>query len=192
MSPFSHATSRWLPQAITRRGFHATMALSGALACLLAIGAGAPAQAQQRVVDTYGDWQYVCDTPPGAPSEDCYLIQSVVDGERPNVGLSVIVLNPADGENLILRVIAPLGVLLPTGLGLYVDDTNIGSTPFVRCTEEYGCVTDVILDQSLLDLMKNGELATFSIYQTPELGIGLPITLEGFAEGIEAVQKGES
>ena len=162
-------------------------AFLGALALIFAASAHMPSHAQQKVQSSYGDWQYVCDTPPGAPAEDCYLIQSVVDGERPNVGLSVIVFAPADGQNMILRVIAPLGVLLPTGLGLYVDETNIGSTPFVRCTEEYGCVTDVILDENLLNLMKNGQLATFSIYQTPELGIGLPITLGQFSEGIERV-----
>jgi invasion protein IalB len=165
-----------------------SLMIMGALGLALLLAAPQASHAQQKVQGSYGDWQYVCDIPPGSPSEDCYLIQSVVDGERPNVGLSVIVFNPADGQNMILRVIAPLGVLLPTGLGLYVDETNIGSTPFVRCTEEYGCVTDVILDESLLNLMKNGKLATFSIYQTPELGIGLPITLNAFSEGIARVQ----
>lgn len=164
------------------------LSFSLALALGIVLQFASPTEAQQRVQGSFGDWQFVCDTPPGSPAEDCYLIQSVVDGERPNVGLSVIVLKTADDANLILRVVAPLGVLLPTGLGLYVDDTNIGSTPFVRCTEEYGCVTEVILDSNLLDLMRRGNMATFSLYQTPELGIGLPITLREFAQGVDAVQ----
>ena len=52
------------------------------------------------------------------PSEHCAIIQSVVDEDRPNITLVVIALKTADRKSRLLRVIAPLGVLLPTGLGL--------------------------------------------------------------------------
>jgi len=70
-----------------------------------------------------------CDTPAGATYEQCALIQNVTAQDQPNVGLSVIVLKTADQQARLLRVLAPLGVLLPNGLGLKIDGANQGASP---------------------------------------------------------------
>ncbi|PTW62267.1 invasion protein IalB [Breoghania corrubedonensis] len=167
------------------------MARAG-LACLLVAGAmieglSAPAMAQGAVKEVHGDWQIRCDTPPGAKSEQCALIQNVTAEDRENVGLSVIVLKTADKEAKILRVLAPLGVLLPFGLGLKVDGEDIGRAGFVRCLPN-GCIAEVILQDELLKKMRTGKLATFIIFQTPEEGIGIPISLNGFTQGYDALK----
>ena len=58
--------------------------------------AASPAAAQGVVRSVHGDWQIRCDTPAGAQTEQCALIQSVTAEDRPNVGLTVIVLKTAD------------------------------------------------------------------------------------------------
>ena len=63
----------------------------------------------------FGDWQMRCETPAGAKNEQCALVQNVAAEDRPNVTLLVIVLKTADGKSRLLRVVAPLGVLLPAG-----------------------------------------------------------------------------
>jgi invasion protein IalB len=147
----------------------------------------APAAAQGTVRATHGDWQIRCDTPPGAQREQCALIQSVTAEDRPNVGLSVIVLKTADGKSRLLRVLAPLGVLLPAGLGLRIDDAEVGRAGFVRCLPN-GCVAEVVLDDALIDKLGAGKSATFIIFQTPEEGIGIPVSLKGFKPGFEALK----
>src|SRR5262245_9750658 len=102
-------------------------------AVTLASLSSAPATAQGTVKSVHGDWQIRCDTPPGAQGEQCALIQSVTAEDRPNVGLSVIFLKTADQKTRLLRVLAPLGVLLPSGLGLKIDQADIGRAGFVRC-----------------------------------------------------------
>jgi invasion protein IalB len=158
-----------------------------AMAALFVTGMIAPAGAQGAVRAAHGDWQIRCDTPPGAKNEQCALIQNVTAEDRENVGLSVIVLKTADKEAKILRVLAPLGVLLPFGLGLKVDGADIGRAGFVRCLPN-GCIAEVILQDELLDKMRTGKLATFIIFQTPEEGIGIPISLNGFPAGYDALQ----
>ncbi len=145
-----------------------------------------PALAQGEVRANHGDWQMRCDTPPGAASEQCALIQNVTAADRENVGLSVIILRTADKQARILRVLAPLGVLLPSGLGLKVDGADIGRAGFVRCLPN-GCIAEVILEDELLTKLKTGAQATFIIFQTPEEGIGIPISLSGFAGGFDAL-----
>ena len=106
--------------------------------------------------------------------------------DRPNVNLVVIMLKTADGKSRLLRIIAPLGILLPNGLGLKIDQADIGRAGFVRCLPT-GCVADVIMDEKLLEQMKGGKTATFIIYQTPEEGIGIPMALTGFSQGFDAL-----
>jgi invasion protein IalB len=155
------------------------------LVCLPVILAAAgilrPAVAQGIVKAKHGDWQVRCETPPGASKQLCALVQSIAAEDRPNIGLVVIILKTADGKNRLLRVIAPLGVLLPSGLGLKIDDTDIGHAGFVRC-QPSGCIAEVVMEDKLIDQLKNGKNAVFIIFQTPEEGIGIPLALSGFKE----------
>jgi invasion protein IalB len=56
----------------------------------------------------------------------------------------------------------------------------------VRCLTT-GCVAEVVMEEKLIDQMKNGKSATFIIFQTPEEGIGIPLSLVGFKDGFEAL-----
>jgi len=157
-----------------------------AAAASLAFVVPALAQDQSAVRSTHGAWAVICDTPPGASSEQCVMMQNVVADDRPEIGLSVVVLRTADRTAEILRVLAPLGVLLPNGLGLNIDGQDIGRAYFVRCFDD-GCYAEVILEEPLLGNLRDGDLATFIVFQTPEEGIGIPVELEGFAEGFSAL-----
>lgn len=147
------------------------------------------AKAQGEVKETHGEWEIRCETPTGAKAEQCALIQFVVADDRPNVGLTVIVLKTADKKARVLRVLAPLGVLLPSGLGLRIDSANLGNAAFVRCVADGGCVAEIVMDDKLVNSFKKGNVATFVIFQTPEEGIGIPIELKGFTAGFNALDK---
>ena len=142
--------------------------------------------ANGTVKSVHGAWSIICDTPPGAKTEQCAMMQNVVASDRPEIGLSVVVLKTADHKAQILRVLAPLGVLLPNGLGLNVDGKDIGRAYFVRCFQD-GCYAEVILEQKLIDTLSHGKSATFIVFQTPEQGIGIPVDLNGFADGFAAL-----
>ncbi len=162
------------------------LTLSFAALALLLLATG-PAAAQGVVKKAFNDWQIRCDTPPGAKSEQCALVQSVTAEDRPNVGLSIIVLKLADNNKRLLRVLAPLGVLLPAGLGLRIDDTEIGRVSFVRCLPD-GCVAEVVMEDKLIDNFRTGKGAVFIIFQTPEEGIGIPVSLNGFGPGFDELK----
>lgn len=153
-------------------------------AVVILLAASAPANAQGAVKSVHGDWQIRCDTPAGAQSEQCALIQSVVAEDRSNAGLTVIILKTADQKSKLMRVVAPLGVLLPSGLGLKLDDKDVGRAGFVRCLPN-GCVAEVVMDDTLLGQLKTAKTATFIIFETPEEGIGFPLSLKGLGEGYD-------
>jgi invasion protein IalB len=169
-------------RATRLRSVFATLALASALA--VTIAAPHTALAQGAVRSVHGDWQIRCDTPPGAQAEQCALIQSVVAEDRSNAGLTVIMLKTADQKSRLMRVVAPLGVLLPSGLGLKLDNVDVGRAGFVRCLPN-GCVAEVVMDEKLLGQLKTAKTATFIIFETPEEGIGFPLSLNGLADGFD-------
>ena len=48
-----------------------------------------------------------------------------------------------------------------------------------------GCVAEVVLDDKLLGQLKTAKTATFIIFETPEEGVGFPLSLGGFSEGYD-------
>ncbi|EAU39655.1 hypothetical protein FP2506_13184 [Fulvimarina pelagi HTCC2506] len=165
------------------------------LNAMLAVGLG-PAAAQfasepiGRLQEQYDAWGIVCSTPAGAPREQCLMRQVVLPPDRQEIGFAVSILHLADGTGTILRARAPLGIILPNGLRLHIDDEFIGITPFLRCFDT-GCVADVAMDEELIDKLSKGTEATFSFFQTPEQGIGIPVSLDGFTAAFAALKKPE-
>lgn len=140
-----------------------------------------------NVKSQHGDWQVVCkDPPPGAKNGVCALVQSVTAEDKNNIGLTVYFQAFSNGTR-VLRVFAPLGVLLPPGLGLKIDDKDVGHAPFLRC-HNFACYAQVVAEDALVEQLKTGKTAIFIIFQTEEAGIGIPISLKGFAEALAAMK----
>lgn len=165
-----------------------------AAVCALLIGAGvaaaqenkAPELADGTIKAQHGDWQVVCKPPPaGAKNEICALVQSVTAEDRPNVGLTVYFQKFSQGVR-VLRVFAPVGVLLPPGIGLKIDNVDVGHAPFLRC-HTFACYAQVTLDDKLISQFTNGKTAIFIIFQTEEAGIGIPLSLNGFGQALAAL-----
>lgn len=184
-------------QHMLTRSMLAKVACAFFSAVILGALSVSPASAQGQLKSQHGDWQLRCDNVPERPDaaahEQCILMQSlvddntVVDGQKVEINLVVVVLRASDpkagnSRKPILRVIAPLGVLLPRGLGLKVDDEVIGATGFVRCLPN-GCVAEVELDDKLVDKLSKGKEAIFVIFLPPDDGRGLPLQLKGFDTG---------
>jgi len=197
---FLHALSepRQMP-----RPTHSSLSAPGRLALLIALviavlGPIGNAQAQEAAPDTggpsatgpgsmvkgtHGAWQVSCRTPPGAKEEKCALVQSVTAEDRPNVGLTVVFYKAIGEDKKLLRVVVPLGVLLPTGLGLKIDGQDVGNAPFLKCSKK-GCIAEVVLQDEVIKKLMGGGTAMFIIFDTPEAGIGIPISLQGFGDAL--------
>lgn len=155
---------------------------------LLLTGLVERSSAQEGTVKSqHGAWQVVCkDPPPGAKSGVCALVQSVTAEDRDNIGLTVYFQRFSNGTR-VLRVFAPLGILLPPGLGLKIDDKDVGHAPFQRC-HTFACYAQVVVDDPLVEQLKTGKTAIFIIFQTEEAGIGIPISLAGFKEALDELK----
>jgi invasion protein IalB len=158
--------------------------------------------AQVTTKGTFGDWELRCETnaaplapeqagQPAPEGEQCYLYQNVADESSDRLNLVISILRVQDPKKpdtakTILRVLAPLGVLLPRGLGLKLDDQDIGSTGFVRCWSN-ACIAEVDMDKDLLDRFSAAKQATFFFSISEDESRGLPINLDKLADGLKAL-----
>lgn len=169
---------------------HIASLLVAAFLLALAAPTAGPALAQDEggtVKSQHGDWQVVCKPPPpGASKEVCALVQSVTAEDRNNVGLTVYFQKFSNGTR-VLRVFAPLGILLPPGLGLKIDGKDVGHAPFLRC-HNFACYAQVVVEDPLVQQLSTGKTAIFVIFQTEEAGIGIPISLTGFSDALAALK----
>src|SRR5262245_10316033 len=89
------------PSDVSRFARRVSAATIVVTALAMLAGFSDAARAQGTVRSIHADWQIRCDTPPGAQAEQCALLQSVTAEDRPNVGLTVIVLKTADKKSRI-------------------------------------------------------------------------------------------
>ena len=140
-----------------------------------------------KLLTQHGDWRVMCaPSPSGVKQEICAVVQTVIAAEDDKTMLSVSIEKFADGK-LLLRVVAPEGVLLPPGLGLKIDSEDIGRAPYVRCHAS-GCYAQIVVEQTLAEKFKRGKTAVFSIFRTEQAGLGFPISLAGFNEALKKLE----
>jgi invasion protein IalB len=161
-------------------------------ACLFFALACGAAQAQTEIASgqvkaVYGAWKLRCGQPLGSKREKCALVQELALEDRKNMFLTVILLRTSEGgDRKILRVVAPLQVLMPPGLGLKVDGVDVGHVPFIKCYH-IGCVAEVVANDELLSKFASGQTASFIVFPTQESGVGFPAPLAGFSEGLKGL-----
>jgi len=137
-----------------------------------------------------GAWSTVCNQ---TDKTACLLIQRVASEERPEVVLSVTLLRYVDPASkkpvTVLRTSLPLNahVYLPAGVGLYVDGVDLGRSYFVLCSS-LGCFSDAVLDGKVLDKLKAGKQAVFTVFLSAEEdGMGIPVDLTGLSDGLKSL-----
>lgn len=134
----------------------------------------------------FGDWKHECSKPPGSKNELCAITQDVSDESNSDIGVSVHIQKLAGGES-ILRVIAPLGVLLTHNLAVKIDGDYLGEAPFLRCYV-LGCQAQIEIDEKLRGRLAGGKTMLLVIHRTTEQGVGIPISLAGFPQAFGALK----
>ncbi len=147
------------------------------------------ARPQAKVVAKHGDWALTCGPNPqpgeGETAQACAMIQTASSKDQEGVRLTLMLVpGQKDGKpNTMMRVMAPIGVFLPTGVALEIDGAAVGRVPFTRCLPQT-CMAFAEASPPTLEKMKKGAKANFIIYEAPGAGLTLEISLKGFTAGL--------
>ena len=141
-----------------------------------------------------GKWKVQCETVPaieGQPAgRQCGMIQVTQSEKNAKATLTLVIVRTMQADKAIynMRVIAPIGVFLPTGVALEIDGNAVGRVPFTRCMPQI-CMAFAEASADTLSKMKKGKLANFIIYEAPGIGLPMKLSLEGFSASLAALDK---
>jgi invasion protein IalB len=144
---------------------------------------------------THGDWKVQCEkipegqAPPGTPAEQCGMVQTTANDKQPQAQLTIIIVKQKEKDKIVpaMRVMAPLGVFLPTGIALEIDGAAVGRVPYARCTRQV-CYATATASPDMFEKLRKGSAANFIIYQGPGLGMPMKISLNGFSAAFADLQ----
>jgi invasion protein IalB len=155
-----------------------------------------------EVIATHGAWKIQCEKPQNGQAAEgqaaegqaegqkqCGMVQGARSDKNPKVSLTLVLVRgkQADKPVTMIRVMAPIGVFLPTGVALEIDGAAVGRVPFTRCLPQI-CMAFAEASPETLDKMKKGSAANFIIYEAPGLGLPMKISLEGFSAAFDALE----
>ena len=155
---------------------------------------GQPPAPKVDVIAENGKWKVQCETVPAAgdqpESRQCGMIQTTQNEKNPRATLTLVMVKAvANGKTMInMRVIAPIGVFLPTGVALEIDGNAVGRVPFTRCMPQV-CMAFAEASPETLAKLKKGKSANFIIYEAPGMGLPMNLSLEGFSASLAALEK---
>ncbi|MCZ2158499.1 invasion associated locus B family protein [Bartonella sp. 220] len=130
---------------------------------------------------TYGAWTKICSLPPGTPNMQCEVVQNVHTQNRHDITLRVTFYKLPKDQGALMRVFVPIRVELRPGVGLKIDDKNMGRVEYRRCLGD-NCVAEAVLKKDILQLFLKGKMATYFIFTTPEQAVGGIIDLKGLSD----------
>jgi invasion protein IalB len=162
----------------------------GAPASGMQFGATGSTQAAPELeTREFQDWVVRCGKhSPDAPAS-CEMSQQRHDDQGQTV-LAVAVGRVADTANPGMLIILPLGIWLPPGVVLKVDQGKEIPVRIERC-ERRGCQVELLLEPNVLKLFKAGTQADvlFQIYdaQGRPKTVGVPFSLLGFTAALNEV-----
>lgn len=135
---------------------------------------------------TYGAWTKVCSLPPGTANMQCEVVQNIHTQNRHDITLRVTFYKLPKNQGTLMRVFVPSRVELRPGVGLKIDDQNMGRLEYRRCLGD-NCVAEAVLKEEILQRFFKGKTATYFIFTTPEQAIGGLVDLNGLSDAYAAL-----
>lgn len=160
--------------------------ISLALGASMTLAAGM-AHAESKSGQDFKDWRMKCEVQEGSEEERCYIVQGLVTKEGGRQILNVAVGYLAKTEQPAAIITLPLGISLPQGVSLQVDEGESTRFPVERCNQT-GCLAGIALDEERLTAFRNGLEARVTFYDGARQPVTVPVSLKGFTAGFDAIR----
>ena len=147
----------------------------------------APAQAISAREKDYQDWRLRCERKSEDDPERCFIMQVAKSEAEKREVLRIGVRYPDPAGPAMVFLTLPLGVYLPAGLLLQVDDGETLQIPVEICLPN-GCHTRMALEGALLKRLKAGQQAKLAFHDSRQKQITVPVSLAGFTAALAALK----
>lgn len=170
----------WTPARLPHALFAVAALLGSALPVLAQSQAPAPAEPE---IERIQDWALQCTKAQTDKPRTCFLIHDVFRAENNQRILQVVVGHFGADNVLGALFFVPLGIRLPPGLVLKIDQNEAQKLPLERCTTK-GCQAQVLLADPLLSSFKAGNGGEITFEDATGQAVGVTFSLKGFTAGL--------
>ncbi len=150
------------------------------------------AEEPQVEVTTNQDWHVACrDTEVDGKAERlCQMQQTLEEVDSGEPFLRITIHYPRDnGDRPVMRIFAPLGVLLRPGIVMQIDDGEELRLPFQVCLgQPAACIVEGAMEQDIVQLMKAGISGEFRLSMVGNRQVEAPFSLKGFTKSINSLK----
>ncbi len=136
----------------------------------------------------FKDWAAKCQKPADDKPEQCFVFQDLVLKDKKQRVLLIRVAIPPSRKDPVAVLTLPLGISLPPGVSIRVDDGEPVRVQVERCVAN-GCIAGFPLENELLASFKAGAKAYVTIQDSRRKPATLPISLSGFTAAVKSLRK---
>ena len=148
---------------------------------LLAVSYNDRARAQE-VIQTFDDWSIACQANE-AGQQECLMFQDVkAEGSEQSIMRMTVIKTP----RAALIITTPLGVILPPGLVVAIDQQEVSRLNYQICIEP-GCRAQTELTPELVQRFKAGVASTVTVVGPNGQPIAVPVSLKGFTAAYDTL-----
>lgn len=147
----------------------------------------AGAQTSPKTTKKYGDWALSCRQLTTGGPERCVLFQDILWKKGGKRILNVSVARTARDQPFVAAVTTPLGILLPAGLTLNVDDKEPIRFPLRFCNIN-GCRGQFLISENMQEIFSNGKKGRVVFRQPNGRPLRVEFSLKGFAAGFTVLR----
>ncbi len=114
------------------------------------------------------------------------MLQKIVTTDNGQQVLQVVIGRFGTERFLGAVILVPIGVRLPPGIGLQVDDRKPRNFPFERCSPAR-CQAHVMLEEDLLKSLKAGLTGTVTFQDGAGRAMTVDFSLKGFTAALKDI-----
>nr|VFJ91429.1 MAG: Invasion protein IalB, involved in pathogenesis [Candidatus Kentron sp. H]VFJ92491.1 MAG: Invasion protein IalB, involved in pathogenesis [Candidatus Kentron sp. H]VFJ99273.1 MAG: Invasion protein IalB, involved in pathogenesis [Candidatus Kentron sp. H] len=157
---------------------------------LLAFGAGNVFGEEKAFTSsTHGDWVLRCPKEKDPEKErPCTLTQQVKAEKATSPIVTIVFVHAGNPSALHVILRLPLGVALPPGIGLRIDEGEVSQWRFNHC-EPAGCLVTSKVSPELRKKLQAGIKANIGFHTLGGQKVTVPASLRGITAGFNALEK---
>jgi invasion protein IalB len=134
-----------------------------------------------------GGWVAKCVSESRQSPVECSMEQTVVLTNTGQLVASVLVRVPTDTHQPVMMIQVPVGLFLPAGLNLQIDDGKPQPVPLQTCDLK-GCYAGMQISPELVASLKSGKKLTMTFQNLAKNNVVVPMALDNFADTFQKIQ----
>ena len=142
--------------------------------------------------EKFDNWAIKCEKPDEKQKsqgafEVCYAFQNVVTKEGSQRVLNIAVGYAPKVTDPVALITLPLGIALPPGASLTMDEAKPIQFPIERC-EPGGCRAGLKLEKALLDQLSAAKKVQIGFSDAAHRPVQIPLSMKGFTEALKTLK----